>query len=559
MIVYLLTSVPFIVLFIIWFLKNQNAQGQLLERDQKIIKIQEATADALAEVQRLSQQQIKEHEQYSEQIRVHYESEAKRMHDQMMVAFQEQHNRIVSLQKFETLVHEEEEVKHKMVMALRRAEALEIEAQSLISSAGTHSSQIRSEAEDKVRTIYEQAESTRNQAIEEAKRKIEQAHEQGKQIAGDAYAALQNRDQLEKAVRSIENIIKGYGDRYIIPAHSLLDDLAENFGHHEAGQNLAAARKYTRYLIEQNQAGNCDYVESNRRDTAIRFVVDAFNGRVDAVLSRAKHDNHGQLDQEIRDSFNIVNQNGRAFKDARVEQAYLDSRISELHWAATTLELKRKEREEQRVIKEQMREEEKAQREYEKAKKEAEKEERLISQAIAKAQAEAAQASAENRAGYEAQMEQLRAQLSEAEAKNQRSLSMAQQTRMGHIYVVSNEGSFGEGVLKIGMTRRLDPMDRVKELGDASVPFGFDVHAMIRSDDAPTLEKELHHHFHELRLNKVNKRKEFFRVPLQTVRQAFEGKRLEVSFTMMAEAREYRETKAIENMSPEARKKYFSG
>ena len=135
---------------------------------------------------------------------------------------------------------------------------------------------------------------------------------------------------------------------------------------------------------------------------------------------------------------------------------------------------------------------------------------------------------------------------------------MAQQTRMGHIYVISNEGSFGEGILKIGMTRRLDPMDRVKELGDASVPFEFDVHAMIRSDDAPSLEKELHHHFHEQRLNKVNNRKEFFRVPLQTVRQALEGKQLEVSFTMMAEAREYRETKAIENMPPEERAKYLA-
>ena len=547
MIIFLLTSVPFIVLFAVWYLKNQKAQHQILERDQKIIKIQQATSEALAEVQRLSQQQIDEHLQYAEQVRVHYELEAKRMHDQMMVTFQEQQNRIVSLQKFEALLHEEEEVKHSMVMALRKAESLEIEAQNLITAAEAESLQIKS-----------QADYTRNQAVEQARRHIEDAHAQARQIAGEAYDALENKDQLEKTVRSIENIINGYGDRYIIPAHSLLDELAEDFGHHEAGQNLAAARKYTRYLIEQGQAGSCQYAESNRRDTAIRFVVDAFNGRVDAVLSRVKHDNHGQLEQEIRDAFNLVNQNGSAFRDARIEQAYLDSRISELHWAAITQELKRKEREEQREIKEQMREEEKARREYEKAKKEAEKEEKLISQAIAKAQAEAAMANAEDRAVYEAQMEQLRAQLSEAEAKNQRSLSMAQQTRMGHIYVISNEGSFGEGVLKIGMTRRLDPMDRVKELGDASVPFSFDVHAMIKSDDAPSLEKELHHHFHEQRLNKVNNRKEFFRVPLQAVRQVLDGKQLEASFTMMAEAREYRETKAIEKMPPEERAKYMS-
>ena len=108
-------------------------------------------------MQRLSQQQIDEHLQYSEQVRVHYELEAKRMHDQMMVTFQEQHNRIVSLQKFEALLHEEEEVKHSMVMALRKAESLEIEAQNLITSAEAESLQIRS-----------QADYTKNQAAEAA-------------------------------------------------------------------------------------------------------------------------------------------------------------------------------------------------------------------------------------------------------------------------------------------------------------------------------------------------------------------------------------------------------
>ncbi len=556
MTVFLLTTVPFIVLFIIWFVKNSKAQVGIAQRDQKIIQIQEATSAALAQAQQLSQQQIQEHQQYSEQVRNHYEAEARRMHDEMMVTFQEQHNRIVSLQKFEALVNEEEEAKHALTVALRKAQSLELEAQELIDAAQNQSQQIRAEAQDQVRSIYERAENVQIQANEEYIRRTKEAHQQAEQIAGDAYAAMRDKQQLEKTIKSIENVINGYGDRYIIPAHSLLDDLAEDFSHHEAGQNLAAARKYTRYLIEQGQAGTCDYVEANRRETAIRFVVDAFNGRVDAVLSRVKHDNHGKLEEEIKDAFNLVNHNGKAFKDARVEQAYLDSRVSELHWAATTQELKRQAREEQRQIKEQMREEEKALREFEKAKKEAEKEEKLISEAIAKAQAEAAKANAEDREEFESQMEQLRAQLADAEAKNQRNLSMAQQTRMGHIYVISNEGSFGEGILKIGMTRRLDPMDRVKELGDASVPFGFDVHAMIRSDDAPTLEKDLHHHFHELRINKVNNRKEFFRVPLQTVRETLEARELEVSFTMMAEAREYRETKAIENMSPEERKKY---
>ena len=79
----------------------------------------------------------------------------------------------------------------------------------------------------------------------------------------------------------------------------------------------------------------------------------------------------------------------------------------------------------------------------------------------------------------------------EAQEKKERALSMAQQTKRGHVYVISNIGSFGENVYKIGMTRRLEPTDRVKELGDASVPFQFDIHAMIYSDEAPTLENEV--------------------------------------------------------------------
>ena len=86
----------------------------------------------------------------------------------------------------------------------------------------------------------------------------------------------------------------------------------------------------------------------------------------------------------------------------------------------------------------------------------------------------------------------LEADLAEAHSKTERIVSQAQLTRRGHVYVISNMGSFGDNVFKIGMTRRLEPYDRVKELGDASVPFRFDVHAMIFSDDAPSLESTLH-------------------------------------------------------------------
>lgn len=94
---------------------------------------------------------------------------------------------------------------------------------------------------------------------------------------------------------------------------------------------------------------------------------------------------------------------------------------------------------------------------------------------------------------------------------------MAQLTKQRHVYVISNIGSFGEDVFKIGMTRRLEPMERVKELSGAAVPFDFDVHAMISCDDAPTLEKTLHDHLERYRINRINLRKEFFRVDLSEI------------------------------------------
>ena len=133
---------------------------------------------------------------------------------------------------------------------------------------------------------------------------------------------------------------------------------------------------------------------------------------------------------------------------------------------------------------------------------------------------------------------------------------MAQLTRAGNVYIISNIGSLGDEVFKIGMTRRREPMDRIWELSDASVPFDFDVHAMIYSEDAPALERMLHNEFDDLRINKVNYRKEFFRLPLERIRDVVAAKGLNASFTLVAEAHEYRETMALNKMTPEEREKY---
>jgi hypothetical protein len=208
--------------------------------------------------------------------------------------------------------------------------------------------------------------------------------------------------------------------------------------------------------------------------------------------------------------------------------------------------LKEKAREEQRAIREQIREEQKAKREIERAIKQAEREEELVNKAIAKIKQQFEEASEAERAKLEAQLNDLNVKLVEAEEKSKKAISLAQQTKKGHVYIISNVGSFGDDVYKIGLTRRLDPNERVRELGDASVPFPFDVHAVLASDDAPALETALHRRFVERQVNKVNKRKEFFRVTLTELRRAADELALETSWTLSAEAAEYRQTLLLE-------------
>jgi len=420
------------------------------------------------------------------------------------------------------------------------------EADAVTARAREEADALTAEAKREARDLKKAATDSLDTATRQASSVVEEANKRAEEIGGAAYDALKNADLYERAAKAMKNTVKGYGNEYVIPGQSLLDDLAEEFGNAQAGQELKKARDRTKAMIRTETAATCDYVETNRRDTAINFVVDAFNGKVDSTLSRVRHDNAGTLQQEIRDAFTLVNYNGQAFRNARISEEYLASRLDELKWAAIAQQLKLNEREEQRRIKEQIREEQKARREYERAMREAAKEEGMLRKAMEKARREVEQASDEQRAQYEEQLRELGQRLQEAEEKNQRALSMAQQTKKGYVYIISNIGSFGEEVYKIGLTRRLEPLDRVRELGDSSVPFEFDVHALIVSDDAPALEAQLHKHFLIMQMNKVNHRKEFFRVDLRQIREEVEALGIEARWTMMAEAREYRETLAID-------------
>lgn len=274
----------------------------------------------------------------------------------------------------------------------------------------------------------------------------------------------------------------------------------------------------------------------------VKLMLTAFNIECDMLIGKITPSSFGRTLERIEKLANNLEKSA-ATLECGFDVDYIELKFEECKLQYQYTLKKQEEIAEQKLIKEQIREEQRAIKEFEKAIAEAEKEEKMYRNLLDKARQELAQADEQERSEMEQRIIILEQQLAEAEAKEERAKSMAEQTRKGHVYVISNIGSFGEDVYKIGLTRRLEPMDRVKELGDASVPFPFDVHAMIYTDDAPSLETALHREFHSQRVNAVNLRKEFFCVDLEEIKDAVEKiAGVDAEFKMTALAEDYYES-----------------
>jgi hypothetical protein len=262
---------------------------------------------------------------------------------------EEQKNAITN--KYKDVIDAENSAKEILSEAQNQATTLTSNAKLELETATKSAAEIKDIANKTATEIKQNAESLLSNANAQAKLVIDDANKKAEEIAGDAYKAMQNATEFEKTAKAMKNIIEGYGDRYLIPTYSLLDDLAEEFAYTDAGEKLKSAREKTNLMIKTKAAAKCDYVEANRKETAINFVLDAFNGKVDSILSKVKKDNYGTLEQKIVDAFQVVNNHGQAFRNAAITADYLKARVDELKWAVITQELKWQEQEEQRRIK----------------------------------------------------------------------------------------------------------------------------------------------------------------------------------------------------------------
>ena len=296
----------------------------------------------------------------------------------------------------------------------------------------------------------------------------------------------------------------------------------------------------TDWSVDGNKSQGKKMVNDTRK-----LLLRAFNSECDDIISRVKYNNYDASVKRIENSRDAISKLG-AIMQIEISSQYYSHKLAELRLALEYQIKKQEEKDEQRKLREQAREEAKLQKEIEAERKKIAKEQEHYKQALEKIRTQLLSAPEAEREDLLQRQTELEHSLTDADTAMQNIDYRAANQRAGYVYIISNIGAFGENVYKIGMTRRLEPTDRIDELGDASVPFNFDIHAMIFSDDAPALETALHNAFEDKKLNWVNTRREFFNVSLDeikaVVRQHYDKT---AEFVDTAEAEQYRTSKLL--------------
>ena len=395
--------------------------------------------------------------------------------------------------------------------------------------------------------------------------------EETAKVSVERDSVLQDLDSLRKdcaeksdsVLQDLENLRKDYAEKRevydrLMGEVAIFDEklaFAEmgvyephfDFGDSESfKKKISAVRERQKAMVKNKVAVTCEtewVLEGSKAkgramtNRLIRLTLRAFNNECDAAIANTRWNNVNAMEKRILNTASQIDKLNTSNKVV-IEEDYLSLKLKELFLNHEYREQIKLERDEQAEARRLEREEKRLLQEA----KAAEKEEEKYSKMLAQAQSEIAGKTGQDVKQMQEHIQELKKKLEEAHALSERSRAMAEKTRSGYVYVISNIGSFGEDIVKIGLTRRLDPDDRVRELGDASVPFPFDTHAMIYSDDAPTLESALHSEFHDRRVNVANQRKEFFRVGLDEVENAVKRLQPDASFFKDREAQDYHET-----------------
>lgn len=387
----------------------------------------------------------------------------------------------------------------------------------------------------------------------ETQKKIQEEKNLLNNVQGQIAAAKNELQSARLQLQDVHQKILGAEDVVLLESFSLYEpkyQLTNSSEYKERLDAIRASQKATaRGISKTVDSWDHEGVSLNKtewkklRKDMLKLSLRSFNSECEYCVDNVKFNNVEKMKARIRRSFDTCNSllkaTGVFWKDVVLEE-----KLAELYLAHEYQIKRHEEKEAARQAREDQREHEKLEKEIREARAKIEKERRHFTSALQKLQVRLSKASTQEECDdLQTRINELSTQNSKLDEDEKLLDYREQNARAGYVYVISNIGAFGENIFKIGMTRRLEPMDRVDELGDASVPFRFDVHAMVFSHDAPALEAKLHSHFAAGRLNKVNGRKEFFRAELTAIEAVIRANYdAVVEVTHVAPAEQYRES-----------------
>lgn len=328
-------------------------------------------------------------------------------------------------------------------------------------------------------------------------------------------------------------------------------DFANATGYKEALANNRTAQKEC-IMAGTAATGNRNWTVDGDARKGAKMIADmqkllirAFNCECDDAIDHVKFNNIEAAEKRIQTAFSTISKLGSVCGVA-ITGTYRNLKLQELYLAYEYQIEKQGEKDRLKQLRAEERERAKLEKEIAEARRKIEKEQKHYANALSKIAQQIACAAPDDVRALEEKKAEIQGQLDALEQSMEQIDYRVANQKAGYVYIISNVGAFGEGVFKIGMTRRLEPMDRIDELGDASVPYDFDVHALIFTEDAPGLEAALHHAFADRKLNMINTRREFFRVSLDEIKAVVKNNfDKTVEFVDIPPAEQYRQSELI--------------
>ena len=356
-------------------------------------------------------------------------------------------------------------------------------------------------------------------------------------------------NELNSNIKDLKKDIITFSDEILVQDFGLYEPRYSFINADAYKAELTNIRNKQKAMIKDGSAvsGSIDWQVNGSAAQGRKMIKDmqklllrAFNSECDEIINKVKYNNYDTSVKKMERSFNAIAKLGITMSIS-ITSNYYDLKIQELQLALEYQIQKQREKEEKAELRAQQREEARLQKEIKEQRKNIDKERKHYEQALSNINKQISSSSDENIEELNKKKEEIIQSLSDIDTKIKDIDYREANQKAGYVYIISNIGSFGEGIYKIGMTRRLNPQERVDELGDASVPFKFDVHAMIFSEDAPALEAKLHRAFEDRKLNLVNQRREFFKVSLKEIKEVVKNNfDKTVEFIEVPDADQYR-------------------